>query len=92
MTFFFYITLYNTIHFLGTLEEQLATIGLFAHEVANKGGHDLKKVEDLGQILEEHLILDNRLIYVPMTSLLCTLGKGDSRGYLKIRHYFDLWS
>ena len=44
----------------GTLEEQLATIGLFAHEVANKGGHDLKKVEDLGQILEEHLILDNR--------------------------------
>merc|ERR1711971_411423 len=42
------------------LEEQLATIGLFAHEVANKGGHDLKKVEDLGQILEEHLILDNR--------------------------------
>jgi len=44
----------------GSLEEQLATIGLFAHEVANKGGHDLKKVEDLGQILEEHLILDNR--------------------------------
>merc|ERR1712079_530448 len=44
----------------GTLEEQLATIGLYAHEVANKGGHDLKKVEDLGQILEEHLILDNR--------------------------------
>ena len=48
------------IYLLGTLEEQLATIGLFAHEVANKGGHDLKKVEDLGQILEEHLILDNR--------------------------------
>ena len=44
----------------GTLEEQLATIGLVAHEVANKGGADLKKIEDLGQILEEHLILDNR--------------------------------
>merc|ERR1711899_288741 len=44
----------------GTLEEQLAAIGLKSHEVANKGGHDLKKVEDLGQILEEHLILDNR--------------------------------
>ena len=44
----------------GTLEEQLATIGLIAHEVANKGGVDLKKVEDCGQILEEHLILDNR--------------------------------
>ena len=44
----------------GTLEEQLATIGLIAHEVANKGGVDLKKIEDLGQILEEHLILDNR--------------------------------
>jgi len=44
----------------GTLEEQLATIGLVAHEVANKGGIDLKKIEELGQILEEHLILDNR--------------------------------
>ena len=44
----------------GTLEEQLAAIGLKSHEVANKGGHDLKKIEELGQVLEEHLILDNR--------------------------------
>ena len=44
----------------GTLEEQLAAIAIVAHEVANKGGADLKKIEDLGSILEEHLILDNR--------------------------------
>ena len=44
----------------GTLEEQLAAIGLKSHEVANKGGVDLKKIEELGQVLEEHLILDNR--------------------------------
>uniref|UniRef100_A0A0K2TMK4 Spectrin alpha chain n=1 Tax=Lepeophtheirus salmonis TaxID=72036 RepID=A0A0K2TMK4_LEPSM len=43
----------------GTLEEQLATIGLKAHEVASRNT-DLKKIEDLGAILEEHLILDNR--------------------------------
>lgn len=43
----------------GTLEEQLATIGLKAHEVASRGA-DLKKIEDLGAVLEEHLILDNR--------------------------------
>jgi spectrin alpha len=43
----------------GTLEEQLAAIGLKAHEVAGRGA-DLKKIEDLGTILEEHLILDNR--------------------------------
>merc|ERR1719210_2343441 len=43
----------------GTLEQQLASIGLKAHEVAGRGG-DLKKIEDLGAILEEHLILDNR--------------------------------
>jgi spectrin alpha len=43
----------------GTLEVQLAGIGLKAHEVAQKGS-DLKKIEDLGAILEEHLILDNR--------------------------------
>ncbi|CAB4055755.1 SPTA [Lepeophtheirus salmonis] len=44
---------------LETLEEQLATIGLKAHEVASRNT-DLKKIEDLGAILEEHLILDNR--------------------------------
>jgi spectrin alpha len=43
----------------GTLEEQLAAVGLKAHEVANRGS-DLKKIEDLGAILEGHLILDNR--------------------------------
>merc|ERR1712117_895924 len=43
----------------GTLEQQLASIGLKAHEVAGRGG-DLKKIEDLGAVLEEHLILDNR--------------------------------
>jgi len=43
----------------GTLEEQLAAIGIKAHEVASRGS-DLKKVEDLGAILEEKLILDNR--------------------------------
>merc|ERR1711971_1474761 len=43
----------------GTLEEQLAAIGLKAHEVAMRAV-DLKKVEDLGAIPEEKLILDNR--------------------------------
>ena len=32
---------------------------LQAHEVAGRG-NDLKKIEDLGAILEEKLILDNR--------------------------------
>merc|ERR1711971_1311497 len=43
----------------GTLEEQLAAVGLKAHEVANRSS-DLRKIEDLGAILEEKLILDNR--------------------------------
>merc|ERR1711992_173810 len=43
----------------GSLEEQLAAVGLKAHEVANRGA-DLKKIEELGAILEGHLILDNR--------------------------------
>ena len=43
----------------GTLEEQLAAVGLKAHEVAMRGS-DLKQIEDLGAILEEHLIWDNR--------------------------------
>ena len=45
----------------GTLEEQLAAVGLKAHEVASRGT-DLKKIEELGAILESHLILDNRLV------------------------------
>merc|ERR1712012_1415074 len=43
----------------GTLEEQLAAVGLKAHEVANYSAA-LKKIEELGAILEGHLILDNR--------------------------------
>jgi len=43
----------------GTLEEQLAYIGIKAHEVAGKGA-DLKNIEDIGAVLEEKLILDNR--------------------------------
>merc|ERR1711962_581761 len=43
----------------GSLEEQLAAVGLKAHEVASRA-NDLKKIEELGAILEGHLILDNR--------------------------------
>merc|ERR1712217_622692 len=43
----------------GSLEEQLAAVGLKAHEVANQSVA-LKKIEELGAILEGHLILDNR--------------------------------
>merc|ERR1711981_1359147 len=40
----------------GTLEEQLAAVGIKAHEVAGRAT-DLRKIEDLGAILEEQLIL-----------------------------------
>merc|ERR1712099_23535 len=43
----------------GTLEEQLAAVGLKAHEV-NTRGSDLKKVEDIGAVLDQHVIYDNR--------------------------------
>merc|ERR1719511_551828 len=43
----------------GRLEEQLAAVGIKAHEVAGRAT-DLRKIEDLGAILEEKLILDNR--------------------------------
>merc|ERR1711971_725128 len=43
----------------GTLEEQLAAVGIKAHEVSGRAT-DLRKIEDLGAILEEKLILDNR--------------------------------
>ena len=43
----------------GTLEEQLAAIGLKSHEVVGFAS-ELKKIEDLGALLEDHLILDNR--------------------------------
>ena len=45
--------------YLGTLEEQLAYIGIKSHEVSGKGA-DLKNIEDIGAVLEEKLILDNR--------------------------------
>merc|ERR1711878_1069 len=43
----------------GTLEEQFAAVGIKAHEVAGRAT-DLRKIEDLGAILEEKLILGNR--------------------------------
>jgi len=43
----------------GTLEEQLDTLKKKAAEVRSQRGQ-LKKIEDLGALLEEHLILDNR--------------------------------
>merc|ERR1712223_932901 len=72
----------------GTLEEQLAAIGLKSHEVANKGGVDLKKIEELGQVLEEHLILDNRYTehstvgFAPQWDQLNQLG-------MRIRHNLE---
>jgi len=43
----------------GTLEQQLEAVKAKAAEVRARRS-DLKKIEDLGAILEEHLILDNR--------------------------------
>ncbi|XP_026684497.1 spectrin alpha chain-like [Diaphorina citri] len=43
----------------GSLEQQLEAIKRKAAEVRSRRS-DLKKIEDLGAILEEHLILDNR--------------------------------
>ncbi|XP_037079829.1 spectrin alpha chain-like [Pollicipes pollicipes] len=43
----------------GTLEQQLEAVKKKAAEVRARRS-DLKKIEDLGAILEEHLILDNR--------------------------------
>lgn len=43
----------------GTLEQQLEAVKGKAAEVRARRS-DLKKIEDLGAILEEHLILDNR--------------------------------
>ena len=41
------------------MEEQLAAVGINNHEVAGHAS-DLLKIEDLGAILEEKLILDIR--------------------------------
>ena len=43
----------------GTLEQQLEAVKKKAAEVRARRS-DLKKIEDLGAILEGHLILDNR--------------------------------
>jgi len=43
----------------GTLEEQFDALCHKANEIRARRG-DLKKIEELGAILEEHLILDNR--------------------------------
>lgn len=43
----------------GSLEQQLEALRLKAAEVRARRG-DLKKIEELGALLEEHLILDNR--------------------------------
>merc|ERR1711935_986445 len=72
----------------GTLEEQLATIGLFAHEVANKGGHDLKNIEELGAILEGHLILDNRYTWDSNVGLAQQWDQLNQLG-MRIRHNLE---
>lgn len=43
----------------GSLEQQLEATKAKAGEVRARKA-DLKKIEDLGAVLEEHLILDNR--------------------------------
>ena len=43
----------------GTLEQQLAATRQKAGQV-REHRQELKRIEDLGQTLEEHLILDNR--------------------------------
>ena len=43
----------------GTLEQQLEATRVKAQQVRDQRS-ELKKIEDLGQVLEEHLILDNR--------------------------------
>ena len=68
----------------GTLEEQLAAIGIKAHEVASRAA-DLKKIEDLGAILEEKLILDNR--YSNSNSLLCCHLIKNNHSFFNLKSY-----
>jgi hypothetical protein len=49
-----------------------------AHEVAGRAS-DLKKIEDLGAILEEKLILDNRLDLVYFLLQIHLLSRKNSR-------------
>merc|ERR1739844_276840 len=71
----------------GTLEEQLAAVGLKAHEVARRGS-DLKKIEDLGAILEEHLILDNRYTEHSTVGLAQQWDQLNQRG-MRIKHNLE---
>ncbi len=78
----------------GTLEEQEAAIGLKSHEVAQKG-NDLKKIEDLAQVLEEHLILDNRYTEHSTVGLAQQWDQLNQLG-MRIRHNLEqqiqVWS
>jgi len=71
----------------GTLEEQLAAIGIKAHEVVGRG-NDLKKIEDLGAILEEKLILDNRYTEHGIVGLAQQWDQLNQLG-MRIRHNLE---
>merc|ERR1712037_463738 len=71
----------------GTLEEQLAAVGIKAHEVANRSS-DLRKIEDLGAILEEKLILDNRYTEHSTVGLAQQWDQLNQLG-MRIRHNFE---
>lgn len=68
----------------GTLEQQLEATRQKAAEVRARRV-DLKKIEDLGQILEEHLILDNRYTEHRCVTCVCYFFKvGISHCYAKL--------
>merc|ERR1719210_334613 len=71
----------------GTLEEQLAAVGIKAHEVANRSS-DLRKIEDLGAILEEKLILDNRYTEHGIVGLAQQWDQLNQLG-MRIRHNLE---
>merc|ERR1712038_1896010 len=71
----------------GTLEEQLAAVGIKAHEVAGRAT-DLRKIEDLGAILEEKLILDNRYTEHSTVGLAQQYDQLNQLG-MRIRHNLE---
>merc|ERR1719232_1838767 len=71
----------------GTLEEQLAAIGIKAHEVVGRAS-DLRKIEDLGAILEEKLILDNRYTEHSTVGLAQQYDQLNQLG-MRIRHNLE---
>merc|ERR1719285_190412 len=71
----------------GTLEEQLAYIAIKAHEVAGKGT-DLKNIEDIGAVLEEKLILDNRYTEHSTVALAQQWDQLNQLG-MRIRHNLE---